>query len=274
MFCVAGNLYGQTPPKSVTLDSKNYYQHGYNSTAGGPHVQEERDSVTVTSVMKYFVLPDPAISPLYTVSNITDFSNVKSTFDWVIKNTKGTGSSTTPIISVTWSATGIDSLKVKETPTVGAACAGKETVIPVAIISKPTITFNQIGSVYADGKCHTQTEVNAGIAYQFPVTPATESSQVQVDYTMVFTPTTGTAVTTSATNVPVKSGILAITLSNTGNEYGKYEITITRVTDRVSRKSGVASTNDLLTSGGSASFTYTVMAPAKTGPIYRLPNNF
>ena len=271
VFCLTFTVYGQTPPNNVSIDSKDYYQHGRNSS--GPSTQEERDSVTVTSEFKYFVLPDPTISPDYkydTPANTIDFSKVNSTFAWSLKNSFGTtNSSTTPIITVTWNTTGIDSVMVKETPNIGAACAGSGTSIPVAVIIKPEIAFTPNGSIYADSACYTQTQVTTGVQYPFSMAVTTQSSQVWVDYTVTKNGTLQTSL--AGTNVPVSGGNITLTFQ----DYGRYVVTITKVTDRVSRKSTDASGDPILgniTAAG-AKFAYNVMRPIQTGPIYRIPNN-
>ncbi len=290
LFFLIANVYGQTAPNKVTLE-KDYYQNGYNSTGGPALSQEVRDSVTVTSTMKYFVLPDATANPDFkydTPENAADFTKVLSTFSWGFRRNGGsplelgatTGTPTNKhIISILWGNTaGVDTIRVTENPTNG--CPGTETKIPVAVIPKPTITFDKAGSPadYKDGACYTQTQVNAGINHPFELTPTTASSQIKVNYTMVFTPVSGTPETTYGTNVSVPivsgKGILTIMLKNDAKLHGKYEVTITQVTDRISRKSNAPSTGaGLLTVGGSATFTYSVLKPVETGPIYRLPNN-
>ena len=265
-FCLIGNVYGQTPPNNVTIDSKAYYQHGYNSS-GGPNLpQEERDSVTVTSVIKYFVLPDPTANPGYNPANTLDFANVKSSFAWSLKNSLGTtNSSTTPVIAVTWNNIGIDSVKVRETPSTG--CIGSGTSIPVAVIKIPEIAFSIKNSKYADSACYSQ--IDASTKYQFAMTVSAESPQVLVDYTVTKDGLPYSSL--NDTNVKVVGG--NITLSFT--EYGRYEVTITKVSDRVLRKTNESGNSILgiITPAG-AKFAYHVMRPVQTGPIYRLPNNY
>ena len=273
-FCLTGNVFGQAP-NSVDIDGKDYYQHGYNG-AGDPSLpksQEERDSVTVTSVIKYFVLPDPTISPDYDPDDATEFTDVKSTFTWSLWSTSttplgSTDGSTTPIITVTWgSVTGVDSVKVTEVPDISAACAGKGTTIPVAIIKKPEIAFTINGSIYADSACYTQAEVDAEISIPFPMTVSTQSSQVWVDYTVT---KDGAPTSLDDTDVLIVGGNLTLTFE----EYGRYVVTITKVTDRVSRKSTDDSGDPILGVIPAAKFAYNVMRPVQTGPIYRLPNNY
>ncbi len=285
LLFVAVGAYGQTT--NVSIDSKTYYQHGYNST-GGPNLpQEARDSVTVGSVIKYFVLPSSEANPLFNVANPTDFTNVTSVFNWGFRRSGGaalgsiTPSTPTnqPIISITWgnSYGAVDTIRVVENPANG--CPGSETKIPVEIIAKPSITFRQVGSPldYKKDTCVTQAQVTATITYNFPVaiTSAVKpDAKVWVNYTV--TKDGVAAPTLNGTNV-------ALTMSSTTlgtfpiafNAYGKYEVTITQITDRISRKSSVLVNGDIATgTGQSALFTFSIIKPVETGPIYRLPNNF
>jgi hypothetical protein len=270
-FFTTGIALGQTQPPSVEIDGKDYYRHGYNSTGGGTvqqSPQEDRDSVTITSVMKYFVLPNPTVSPDYTVTDLLNFTDVKSVFQWSLANDPAvigaTDGSTTPIVTVLWNALGVDTLKALEVPDMGAACAGSGTKIPVTVIRKPEIAFEPRNSVYADSACYTQTQVTAGVPIIFDMDVVTDSWLVEVDYTVT---RNGSALPSmTGTNVPVVGGEITLVFE----DYGRYEITITKVTDNISRKSSVD--GDITTVG--EKFTYIVMPPVETGPIYRLPNNY
>ncbi len=283
MLVVSTTLYGQTPEK-VVMDTKDYYQHGFNKTGtntpGVVKTQEMRDSVTVTSVMKYFVLPDKLSNPdwydnLGNIKSVNDSTtNLKSTFVWSFKNGLGSGKSRKQIIAATWNSIGIDSLKVRENPENG--CVGKETVIPVAVIAKPTITFKQVGSVYTDGICPPQA-VNATnkVSYNFPISITTSSSQVEVTYSRAWTKSDGTdggTLTNQKAWVKIIGGNAVFEMEF--SDYGKYDITITNVTDRVSRKSLVDGVIAQGTPPQSAVFTYNVMKPIETGPIFRIPNDY
>ena len=283
MFCSTSVAFGQTtPPPSVKIEDggKDYYRHGYNSTGGGNTLQnpgrEERDSLTVEAVMKYFVLPNPKVSPNYrydTPTNLTDFSEVNSTFAWSLKTsplgniTTGDG---TPLITVTWGATpGDDELSVVETPNAGSgACGdGEPTTIPVVLIPKPTIEFVPKNSLYSDTDCKDETTVQAGIEVEFVMNFTTSSSQIQVDYTIHKDGEVSPSVT--ETGIPIVDGKLTIEF----DDYGSYEITITKVTDRISRKSSVD--GEIATGVSQANkFTFVMQRPIQTGPIYRLPNNY
>jgi hypothetical protein len=173
-------------------------------------------------------------------------------------------------VEVTWGTTpGTGILKAQEKPKNQASCEGGFTEIPVVVIAKPTITFNQTGTplAYRDSICKTVAEIGSGITYGFPVTVETSSSQVLINYTMVFTPEGGvTSTSTSATDVPVSGGTISSIIMPA---HGTYVITIDKVTDRVSRKSSV---NGVVLAGNT--FTYKVMSPVQTGPIYRIPNDY
>jgi len=274
LFCSAGIAYGQSPPPSVSIDGKDYYRHGYNSTSGGTvqHAAEVRDSVTITSVMKYFVLPDPTVSPLYSTSDLLNFTDVNSTFQWSLSNDPAiigtTNGSTTPIVSVTWSSLGVDTLRALEIPNMSAVCADSGTIIPVAVIEKPTVAFTPVNSIYADSACYTQAQVDLGILITFDLNVFTRSWLVEVDYEVTHN---GSPISSlNGTAVSVVDDEIDIIFP----DYGRYEITLTKVTDNISRKSTDSSGNPIegdITAVGEK-FTYIVMPPVETGPIYRLPN--
>lgn len=298
MLGMSIGMFGQQPT-SVKLETggDDYYRHGYNK-AGGPFVdpgnpegQEIRDSVTVSAKMKYFVLPDPSISPDYdptTTSGIIDFTKVNSEFEWQFRRAGGaalgenitTPAKNRPIVEIEWKNTGVDSLVVKEIPNLGAACAGNYTVIPVAIIPKPTITFSPVGTAYKDSACHTQAELTTGggVTYSFPAVATTKSSQVKIKYEVFKPDNTSLGSDIIDFKGTVSDDLVTGSFTNTllkFTEYGTYRVVITEITDRVSRKSDVNNTGaGVLTPSGSIEFAYKVMPPVQTGPIYRIPNNY
>ena len=280
MLCSAGSAFGQTPPVTVTIDSKTYYRHGYNSRDDGTVLQprEVRDSVTLTSEMKYFVLPDEVISPEYTL-NMTDFSKVNSTFAWTFGTTAHgsiTTGSGTPLVTVRWNIIGDDELKVVETPNAGASgCGdGAPTTMPVVVIPKPTVAFtpNTVAPEYAAEAC--EGDLTGGYLKSFSLNVVTQSTQVNVSYTVTrngvgYPALDGTDVRVKITGTsPDYTAALPITFT----EYGAYEITITNVTDRISRKPATVVNGDVIPAG--EKFTFNLIRPIRTGPIYRLPNNY
>ena len=284
LFLMGTSTFGQTTPEKVSIDSKdNYYRHGFNAnganTVGSIKAEEATDSVTIGSTMKYFVLPDPAYNKDWynvdgSIKDITNTSNIISSFTWTIETVSsgvGTTSATTPIAPINWTTSGTASIKVQEVPPGGDdVCKGTETVIPVEIIAKPTITFGLVGTAYSDGKCYLPDDVDDA-AYSFPVNVSTDvkgKQDVKISYTV--TKEGDASYSSGGTDVLIESGQFNVSF----DDYGKYEITITKLTDRISRKSGDEGTSGFLTSGGSLSFTYTVIKPAQTGPVYHLPNSY
>jgi len=263
---------------NLSLGGKTLYEHGYNNT-GGPNLPREAvDTVMVTSVMNYFVMPDKNYNTAYYAQNNYAATNLTvSKFEWTVANgssiapqtpNSATTPGTSPWIKVTWGATlGATTVKVKEVPQgITAGCESAETVINVFVIARPTIGFSQVGSplAYTASGCYT----NAAVAsYDFPVTVTTSSSQILVDYQLETTALSGgTPTTTTVTNAPVTSGILKLAFSN----YGHYKVTITKITDRIARKCDVIGT---INSGANV-FTYSVLPQPETGPVYHVPNNF
>ncbi|MDR1667980.1 MAG: hypothetical protein LBS03_09905 [Bacteroidales bacterium] len=286
LLLAAHTLQGQIyPPQTLSVNNKSgYYRHGSNST--DPAVtnlpQEVRDSVTVTSKMAYFVLPNKELNPDWynsdgSIKDIDNTSNLKSSFDWTVKNGYGvldgttntsSGNSASPSIWLEWKTVGIDTLKFKEKPgTSTNSCVAANTAMPVAIIAKPTFAFGAGPgtTAYKDGQCYSQAEVTAGVSYAFPISTTTSSSQLQVSFNVKYTPIVGASSTVSKPNKPL--GDLA---AEKFYQYGEYEITVTKITDRVSRKSEV----DGIITSSAQTFTYTVIEPANTGPIYRIPNKY
>ncbi|MDR1672133.1 MAG: hypothetical protein LBS09_01520 [Bacteroidales bacterium] len=288
------------PPQKVTTpsDTRDYYRHGSNKTdpTSTDIPQELRDSVTITSTQSYFVLPDTSISPNWyntdeTIKDISNTSNLNSTFTWSLENHFGAlfGSSTTytetgrvsPILQIQWGATtGSDILRMREVPKTNTACIiGTGTAITIDVIAKPIITFDQVGNplAYAAGGCYTQAEVTAGVVYNFPVTVTTavpKQAQIKIDYTVTRMPGE------SSGAMPSNGNDVSITVDASGKatfpleflSYGVYKITLTDVTDRISRKSQVAVAGVIVSAG--SEFIFSVLRPAETGPIYRLPNNY
>ena len=279
---IAFQTFGQisdTPSgNSITLD-KNLYEHGYNSSSAGAvdSPREDIDTVMVGSSMNYFVMPDKNFNAAYYgQSSYAATASTSSRFDWTIGNSSGfthqtaNTTGTSPWIKVTWgTSTGSTSVAVQEVPQgLPVTCVSVPTTIPVWVIAKPNIGFTQVGSVYADSYCYDATTL-ASARYDFPVGLTTSSSQVLVDVTIVQKDLTSgaTLATTTETNVPVASG--AFRLNFLGG-YGAYEVTITKITDRIARKCEVV--GDI--NAGQTLFTYSVIPQPETGTIYHVPNNF
>ena len=289
VLMMTNNGFGQTPPTNVTIgagaDAKTYYHHGFNANGTNSFDEtgkavvkdgEAVDSVTVGSTMTYFVLPDPTFNATWRANfasnpaNISSTTGLHSAFDWTVTPAAGSdvSSTATPIIkTINWKALGTASIKVQEMPKLSDECIGAPTVIPVQIIPKPTITFDEVNSAYSHAACYADL---TGVVYPFPVT-ITSAVKGKTEAMVSYKVTINDGSESIVPDVPVVIGTGGVgTIDVPFTDYGEYVITITKLTDRISRKSGDAGT-DLL-AGGSATFTYTVMKPVQTGPVYHLPN--
>lgn len=241
----------------------NLKPHGDNSL-GATVESEDIDSVTVGSTMRYFVMPDALANPGYDFS--TNPGALVSTFDWWTDNTATVTDNTAENdVNIQWTATGSDVINVTE---LGASCNGLDTTtINVKVINKPEAGFNH--ATYADDICTTDP---GEVIYNFPVSLSTDvnTGNIRVHLT-VLNSTTSTTIfdgdldlSDSDTQVTVGDGT-----NGTFDNYGAITVTMTSVSDRISRKSSVDGT---LTSGADV-FTYTIVRPPSTGTIYHLPNN-
>jgi len=260
--------------KNISLDSKTLYQHGYNKdNLSAPTTYENIDTVMVSSVMNYFVMPDKNYNTAYYAGGSYAATNLTaSQFSWTIGNGSSfahqtvNGTNTSPWIKVTWAAPlGATTITVKENPLgLPANCESQSTTINAYIISKPTIAFTAIGGSYTYSECYEDAAVATGVLYNFGLTIATQSSQLEVDYTVTFN---GVAQPLLAgTNVPIVDGKLPVTF----NQYGAWAVTITKVTDRIARKCDVVGD---ITSAANV-FTHNVMPYPQTGPAFHIPNEF
>lgn len=261
MLVVGISTYAQN---SVTTPDGTLYRHGLNGS-GTAVATENTDSVTVGSKMDYFVMPDPLYNPSYNpATNLT--SGLVSTFAWSTSPNTGVSIATktgmmSNIITATWSATGLYTLSVLES----AACAatsGRD--IPVQVIAVPTANFSSATST----QC---TTTPASQTFQLPLALTTEisSGTMEVDLRVVYTPVSGAPTTTNYNNRTINEGgtLNLETLIGSALAYGKYEITITAVRDRVSVKSKVPGSV-----GAQPTYTYNLIRVPQTGEIYHLPN--
>ena len=276
-----GQIPNDPPSKNITLDSKVLYEHGYNKDfTTTPDVPRENvDTVMVTAVMNYFVMPDVYWNSAYFLQSNYNATNLTtSRFDWSV--TLGTAvaqspnpTGTSPWVKITWGNTvGSANITAQEVPQgiTDPACEGQPTTIPIQVIAKPTIRFTQVGTppVYQASECYTPASV-AGAFYDFPITVTTSSNEVLINYTVEKTDLlTGAVTTTTATNIAVLTGtgVFRVMFS----EYGQYKVTITEITDRIARKCDL--TGDIL--AGADEFIFRALPSPQPSGIYHIPNNF
>lgn len=277
---VSGQNITNNPANHNIMFDKTLYEHGYNkdNTSSADVPREDRDTVMVNSVMNYFVMPDTYYNKDYFQQNdYKQTSSTKSKFEWTVaagntaapQNANPTG--TSPWIKITWgTTTGATDITVKEIPQT-IVCDGEEATIPVYVIAKPTIGFNQTGTPagYTASGCYNDaTKVGS---YNASLTVTSGSSQVLVDYTVEKTDlyTGVTTVVATVTDAPLAVGTNSpLTVNFT--DYGDYKITVTKITDRIARKCDML--GDI--NAGQDIFTYSVLPQPKAGKTYHIPNNF
>lgn len=264
-----------TPEAGVTL-----YKHTTNSVDPvGPVAAEATDYVTKGGKTKYYVIPNQVANPSFNIAT-SYFNNINSTFSWTLSVPANGAIAAVPstgpnYVEVTWGNTlGALNLNVTETASGSfGGCAGPATVTPIEIIDAPTVAYNQVSGSYSVPACYADAAAAAAATYNFPVTvggdAAKNGQNWQVKYTV--SKDGGAASSEYTAPVDVTGGVASafFTVNNTSgfSGFGSYVVTITKVSDKISRKSGVWSTIS-----STNTFTY-VIYQVKTGPIYHLPNN-
>jgi hypothetical protein len=244
------------------------YKHTTNSgNLVGPVAGEASDTVTTTSTLKYYVLPDATVNPGF----VAPFTNIVSTFAWT--TTGATGSAAGAIAAVptavhpnykqvNWTGTGTINLNAQES-TVSGCASGSTTTVPVVIIAIPTAT----GGAAPAAQCASNP---ATLSFTVPVTLTSDlvtagvANKVKVNYTVTNPDAT---VLLAATDIDLNKGAATFNVTLTGaSQYGNYTVTINAVSDRISRKSVVTGTVT------TPNITLTVNRVPTTGPIFHLPN--
>jgi hypothetical protein len=205
--------------------------------------RERIDTVTVGSRMPYRMAGDADIAALVTAGVMNT-----SLFKWVfspaitIKSPDGTGNpavngtyanyyAVKEISAVMPSSTQLITLTVNERsmPKIGTGCEGTDSTWSIQVVAKPTLHWpatKELGGCVAE-------------AVVIPLT-LTGYSQWEVTYDVLYT-----AYTSSATPSAIKSNevltvssVKELTLAATiFTQPGKYEVRITKLSDRISRKS-------------------------------------
>lgn len=266
-FTVLVILVSLTGAYAQQLNTTGLYRHGTNSASAGVAVAPEAtDSVTVGGKMDYFVMPDPLYNPLYDhTTSLT--ANLVSTFTWSttpagpgIATKTGFGQN---YVTVTWpGTTNTYTLNVKENGGACADAAGRD--ITVKAINVPTANYSAATST----QC---TATPATLSFTLPLSLTTDinNGRMVVDLSVKYTNTLGVVTTTAYNNnnIQLPGGTLDLATVTGGLAYGKYEVTIVAVRDRISVKSNVTGTI-----GTTPTYTYNVIRLPKTGEIYHVPN--
>jgi hypothetical protein len=226
------------------------------------------DTVTIGSVMPYQVVGDPNMHLLRSIGVLN-----KSNFTWAvpiggtlraISGANGsTPAATDTVVSVSWESLGAQNIQVTEVPQVVSgpsfSCTATAQTLNVVVIARPTAALS---SASASG-CSV-----AGTTVTIPYT-LTGKSPFKVTYRIAYTSLSGTTtdVVTSNTITVAGSGDLSYAVG--ASAYGKYDVYISAVSDRISEKSGVLSQAADLPSAPLTFYAYPTPA---TQPIKHVKN--
>jgi hypothetical protein len=253
---------------------------------GTPKPVTNVDTVTVGATMPYYVNGDPNMHMLRQWGAIT----AKSTYSWTVPvASTATITGSDSLVSVKWPLAGTYRLTVKENP--GAVATGYPTLCPsvpyamdVKVLNRPTVAWN--GTTPVAGGC--------GVSGGTPITVPIDLKgigQWEVDYTVQYfnlanQEVTVAGITRAASEPAVLLGAasnkndgtalanqsllsISIPADKSTGDYGKYVITITSISDRISRKSGIPSE---ATDIPSVSYTIYSMPTPTTQPIQHIKN--
>jgi hypothetical protein len=230
------------------------HEHGLNSS-DVVTATENTDSVTVGSVMPYWVQPDATIPGA-------------STFTWTISGLGVIGATTTNLSSVTYGAiTGTGTISVQEIAPTTPSCPGSTRIIDFAVVNAPTANFG------ADPASQCFVPGPAQLTFVLPVTVVTPEAlgTVRVIYT-VYDPSNNpiAALTNVTVEVPEGAGSTISVILPAGSVAGTYHAQITSITDRISRKP--ATDIEGTFTAGNERIDMIVNPVPTTGPIFHVPN--
>lgn len=233
------------------------------------------DSVTIGSTMPYMVKGDLKMHQLRNIGALT-FSD----FNWNLsgggtlrnKDASGAQGAKDTVVSVIWNTAGLFNLTVEEKPVVASgpafSCTGTSQKLPIRVLPRPTITW---GAGPSANGCNVD-----GTTITVPYSAA-GTGQYTVTYRIHFTPLSGAASdVVASTPVPnlgnYTSGTQSFNISYAvpSGAYGKYEVFIENVTDRISRKSGIT-TSQAGDIPAAATTFYAYPSPT-TQPIQHIKN--
>jgi len=201
------------------------------------------DTVTIGSVMPYRVSGDVQMHQLRAIGAVgySDFTKTVSVGGTMRAASGASGSSPAAAdsaISVIWNVLGTQTVGFTEVPTPvsGTYCAANTQTLNVVVVSRPTAAWN--GAASATG-CSV-----AGTTVTVPYT-VTGTGQFSVTYRITYTSLSGAtsnvvAVGTVLSNlVNFKTGTANLTFSYNvpAATYGKYDVYIENISDRIARKS-------------------------------------
>jgi len=246
---------------------------------GTPDNTTDYDTVTVNSVMPYQVNGDLNMHALRALGilNYSQFTKAVSA-GGTIRAASGVAASTPATtdsaFSVAWGNTaGAQTVQVTEVPQVVSgpafSCTANTQTLNVIVVARPTVVWNGAPSASGCGV--------AGTTVTIPYTVA-GTGQYDVTYRITYTSLTG------ATSNVVAAGTVLNGLGNYQNgsanltfsyavpaiTYGRYDVYVENVTDRISRKSGIITSLAADLPAAAATF-YSYPTP-QTQPVQHIRN--
>jgi hypothetical protein len=245
------------------------------TTATVPTNTTDNDTVTIGSVLPYRVTGDINMHSLRALGilNYSQFTKNVSVGN-TLHDATGVGApaATDSAFSVAWATLGAQTIQVTEVPQVvsgPAFCAANTQTLNVAVVARPTVVWNGAPSASGCGV--------AGTAVTIPYTVA-GTGQYDVTYRITYTPLSGApsnvvaagTVINGLGNYQTGSVNLNFSYSVPAATYGRYDVYVENVTDRISRKSGIT-TSQAADMPAAASTFYSYPTP-QTQPVQHIQN--
>jgi hypothetical protein len=251
---------------------------------------EDPDLATTGTQVSYLVYPDAVLNPSWAEGADAKNTNFLTTdFTWTIP---AAFSSTVPAtihyvtLNITGAAGATGNITVVENS--AASCAGSTTTMAVKVVAQPTVTDAAVtdGSIPINSICVSGTNGSLGAAIPtFSVTKTIDASittpNIRVKATLDLTALVGGATSNIFTDVVLNVDAATGNINATDlasaipggklDTWGVYTLTISSVSDKISRK-------DLNAAGGyftvtGVTTTYSVLKTPTTGPIYHIKND-
>lgn len=276
--------------QTINVNGQTLAPQGQNST-GTAVASEGRDTVPTGGNVRYYVVPDASANASYT-GILT--GSLSSNFKWDVASKTGTADTITTgrainyvgsytsfsnYMNVSWK--GIGTLDLSYVERSAAGCSGTPKTLPISIIATPTVEFFNMSDTAlctpgTDGSLGlTKTDIR--IRYSSSISGLSTRNLI-VTYDIARPAAAGGNLTGQTATLTIENGTTAKLSLPAGalNWYGQYTITLTNITDRISRKSVPAAAGSLAdidaAVGVKSSYQIMVNPVPTTGTIYHLPN--
>lgn len=302
---IMGGIASAWAQNTVSTPEGDLYLNLRNVSSPGVDVAtEDPDLVTTGTRVPYLVIPDPILNPNWAAAaaaDATTTTGINSTWTWTIPGTIGSLNATPAnnghyiMLNVTGTATTTGTINVKEQS--GASCPDPTgTNINLRVVAQPAASALAVsdGADVVTSICVNGTNGSLNVTIPtFTLTHTTDAIipglkgvrvSASLSFTNFVTGATSTIFPASELNVDA-SGVISTADMTTaataaGNTFtdldswGTYTLTVTHISDKISRKDINAANGYFAVNGVTGySATYSVLKTASTGAIYHLPNN-